>query len=175
MPVRPARASCRSRRRRILSALCEDDAEGGPAKHVAFHEAGGHEKEGEETARDAIGEGTPGTRGVEVRGGGARREGEGEHSRAGQGGIRADLHARESRPLKGAAHAFLRGIEGVAGRLRNLAPPHAAESRLHTVREGHGGDDPAARPHSLDRESTRLNSSHLGTSYAVFCLKKKNN
>src|SRR5262245_62413705 len=25
-----------------------------------------------------------------------------------------------------------------------------------------------------DRKSTRLNSSHLGTSYAVFCLKKKN-
>src|SRR5437899_6007350 len=29
---------------------------------------------------------------------------------------------------------------------------------------------PAARQ---DRKSTRLNSSHLGTSYAVFCLKKK--
>src|SRR5262245_36006786 len=27
----------------------------------------------------------------------------------------------------------------------------------------------------LDRKSTRLNSSHLGTSYAVFCLKKKSN
>src|SRR5258705_3451168 len=31
--------------------------------------------------------------------------------------------------------------------------------------------DPAA----LDRKSTRLNSSHLGISYAVFCLKKKKN
>src|SRR5471030_1603815 len=32
-----------------------------------------------------------------------------------------------------------------------------------------------ARAHQLerDRKSTRLNSSHLGTSYAVFCLKKK--
>src|SRR5438045_7008471 len=29
---------------------------------------------------------------------------------------------------------------------------------------------PAAAP---DRKSTRLNSSHLGISYAVFCLKKK--
>src|SRR5436853_2832354 len=29
---------------------------------------------------------------------------------------------------------------------------------------------PAAGP---DRKSTRLNSSHLGISYAVFCLKKK--
>src|SRR5438045_6082197 len=28
-------------------------------------------------------------------------------------------------------------------------------------------------PTPLDRKSTRLNSSHLGISYAVFCLKKK--
>src|SRR5438477_6191665 len=27
----------------------------------------------------------------------------------------------------------------------------------------------------LDRKSTRLNSSHMSTSYAVFCLKKKKN
>src|SRR5256885_11491098 len=30
------------------------------------------------------------------------------------------------------------------------------------------------RPSSADRKSTRLNSSHLVISYAVFCLKKKN-
>src|SRR3712207_8713221 len=29
------------------------------------------------------------------------------------------------------------------------------------------------RWHSLDRKSTRLNSSHANISYAVFCLKKK--
>src|SRR5699024_11911407 len=28
--------------------------------------------------------------------------------------------------------------------------------------------------HALDRKSTRLNSSHVSISYAVFCLKKKN-
>src|SRR3712207_8857481 len=28
---------------------------------------------------------------------------------------------------------------------------------------------------TLDRKSTRLNSSHANISYAVFCLKKKNN
>src|SRR5258705_5288504 len=28
-------------------------------------------------------------------------------------------------------------------------------------------------PMEIDRKSTRLNSSHLGISYAVFCLKKK--
>src|SRR3989442_2720451 len=29
--------------------------------------------------------------------------------------------------------------------------------------------------HERDRKSTRLNSSHVRISYAVFCLKKKNN
>src|SRR5438477_8223147 len=40
----------------------------------------------------------------------------------------------------------------------------------------------AARPHlraaggrARDRKSTRLNSSHMSISYAVFCLKKKKN
>src|SRR5437899_8181933 len=33
--------------------------------------------------------------------------------------------------------------------------------------------DRAAPAHRTDRKSTRLNSSHLGISYAVFCLKKK--
>src|SRR5437899_9353863 len=32
-----------------------------------------------------------------------------------------------------------------------------------------------ARGKRTDRKSTRLNSSHLGISYAVFCLKKKKN
>src|SRR5699024_11256613 len=30
------------------------------------------------------------------------------------------------------------------------------------------------QPDTLDRKSTRLNSSHVSISYAVFCLKKKN-
>src|SRR3989442_9745928 len=34
-----------------------------------------------------------------------------------------------------------------------------------------GGDHGA--PKTLDRKSTRLNSSHVRISYAVFCLKKK--
>src|SRR6266508_5975178 len=32
---------------------------------------------------------------------------------------------------------------------------------------------PPPLPPSLDRKSTRLNSSHVAISYAVFCLKKK--
>src|SRR5205814_10104971 len=38
----------------------------------------------------------------------------------------------------------------------------------------HGGNSTQNRRRS-DRKSTRLNSSHLGISYAVFCLKKKRN
>src|SRR5437868_9542233 len=33
--------------------------------------------------------------------------------------------------------------------------------------------DPAVRSSATDRKSTRLNSSHVSISYAVFCLKKK--
>src|SRR5437899_5822496 len=35
------------------------------------------------------------------------------------------------------------------------------------------GESDSAWPPFQDRKSTRLNSSHLGISYAVFCLKKK--
>src|SRR2546426_2505937 len=42
-------------------------------------------------------------------------------------------------------------------------------ARLHH-RHGHLDDAPRLR---RDRKSTRLNSSHLVISYAVFCLKKK--
>src|SRR5947199_6893738 len=40
---------------------------------------------------------------------------------------------------------------------------------------GHAGGCTDQYPHRQhrDRKSTRLNSSHLGISYAVFCLKKK--
>src|SRR2546426_8928885 len=44
--------------------------------------------------------------------------------------------------------------------------------------EVYGCGEPPPRPHTslveTDRKSTRLNSSHLVISYAVFCLKKKN-
>src|SRR5205814_3800422 len=51
----------------------------------------------------------------------------------------------------------------------------SSDLRRNCVGEGRtaasGGDGSGAR---RDRKSTRLNSSHLGISYAVFCLKKKN-
>src|SRR5437899_7937739 len=53
-----------------------------------------------------------------------------------------------------------------------------AEHSARVPRICGGGAQAANRGFStagnLDRKSTRLNSSHLGISYAVFCLKKKN-
>src|SRR5262245_66214446 len=48
-------------------------------------------------------------------------------------------------------------------------------SALRVPRHPAGGHGPADRlgRDRRDRKSTRLNSSHLGISYAVFCLKKK--
>src|SRR5256885_8832505 len=47
-----------------------------------------------------------------------------------------------------------------------------AAQHLHAVARAGLGDDVGVR-HLTDRKSTRLNSSHLVISYAVFCLKKK--
>src|SRR5262245_64763452 len=47
---------------------------------------------------------------------------------------------------------------------------------VHTTRSGIADgsyENDVEQPAHLDRKSTRLNSSHLGISYAVFCLKKK--
>src|SRR5256885_8619898 len=45
-------------------------------------------------------------------------------------------------------------------------PPDVAGERVHAQLPGGAGE-------TADRKSTRLNSSHLVISYAVFCLKKK--
>src|SRR5690606_41251406 len=45
---------------------------------------------------------------------------------------------------------------------------------LHGGGDG-GADRAAGTPAMKDRKSTRLNSSHVKISYAVFCLKKKKN
>src|SRR5205814_8657717 len=49
--------------------------------------------------------------------------------------------------------------------------PVFVERLRRVVRAGWFGRDKKTR--LRDRKSTRLNSSHLGISYAVFCLKKK--
>src|SRR5258705_6009788 len=52
---------------------------------------------------------------------------------------------------------------------RNGAPSRPSRYRAELVR----AFDETADGSESDRKSTRLNSSHLGISYAVFCLKKK--
>src|SRR2546426_3066011 len=59
---------------------------------------------------------------------------------------------------------------------RSRAPGHARGDRRRPdrLRAGAGVPPPGLRGRPLrDRKSTRLNSSHLVISYAVFCLKKK--
>src|SRR5699024_11299985 len=63
--------------------------------------------------------------------------------------------------------------------------PHSVEEVLYPAMEDFFldiviGTGPSARsvridlpPFTLDRKSTRLNSSHVSISYAVFCLKKE--
>src|SRR5256885_9789850 len=45
--------------------------------------------------------------------------------------------------------------------------------RALSARGGRGVSETRSIKHPPDRKSTRLNSSHLVISYAVFCLKKK--
>src|SRR5437588_10793621 len=52
---------------------------------------------------------------------------------------------------------------------------HRHVSRLRAGREPARRLQPRRRRAGSDRKSTRLNSSHTVISYAVFCLKKKNN
>src|SRR6266496_5820907 len=51
----------------------------------------------------------------------------------------------------------------------DASPPHCREARWTAVPPSSSPPPPSA-----DRKSTRLNSSHVEISYAVFCLKKKN-
>src|SRR5947199_7966464 len=52
-----------------------------------------------------------------------------------------------------------------------LSTAHLLQSLSRRFGQEQDGDD--ANRNGEDRKSTRLNSSHLGISYAVFCLKKK--
>src|SRR5690606_41086790 len=64
----------------------------------------------------------------------------------------------------------LAGIRGSGNIQRQAVRPHRAGSAQ--IAAGPGGPGISAGA-TLDRKSTRLNSSHVKISYAVFCLKKK--
>src|SRR2546422_10071118 len=66
---------------------------------------------------------------------------------------------------------------GLGAERLDIAHPavaHAAAEPTHHLEDHVGRRAPVGNA-SLDRKSTRLNSSHGYISYAVFCLKKKNN
>src|SRR3712207_6981650 len=70
---------------------------------------------------------------------------------------------RSETPDVQAEHARLKAIEGVDIDADLMQAPGVPT--MFSVRD----------PDGKDRKSTRLNSSHANISYAVFCLKKKNN
>src|SRR2546426_8929126 len=76
--------------------------------------------------------------------------------------------------LDGRRREPVRALSGGLRRALDIARGILHEPRVLFLDEPTAGLDPRAR-RSLDRKSTRLNSSHLVISYAVFCLKKKKN
>src|SRR5690606_41946849 len=74
----------------------------------------------------------------------------------------SDLETAPRGDRPGAPSALRRGPVGCrcGARSRSFGPPSLTRP---------------AQALRLDRKSTRLNSSHVKISYAVFCLKKKNN
>src|SRR3712207_8155517 len=72
----------------------------------------------------------------------------------------------------GTGEEEVRGGEGAQGALGlgTGGEPLGEEGQEDGVLEPHPGPGRAGR--GDDRKSTRLNSSHANTSYAVFCLKK---
>src|SRR5262245_65311819 len=70
-------------------------------------------------------------------------------------------------------------VRALAGSSVSPPPIGDRQQRDERHRDDGGVDQEGSvrgeRAPDQDRKSTRLNSSHLGISYAVFCLKKKNN
>src|SRR2546426_7180770 len=96
-----------------------------------------------------------------ARGSVLRRHAVGGSARKPAGEIRSERGTPSHLCNQGAGRQLVRSCP-MAERRRGLYHPRALDGRSRG--EGY-------RP--LDRKSTRLNSSHLVISYAVFCLKKK--
>src|SRR5690606_41543818 len=88
--------------------------------------------------------------------------------------IHRDLRSfptRRSSDLEKEGHTILKLNTGNPAIFGFEAPYQIVRDMLRAVPTAHGYTD--ARGIVEDRKSTRLNSSHVKTSYAVFCLKKK--
>src|SRR5690606_41579679 len=98
---------------------------------------------------------------------------------------------RECYAERGHRHSFpTRRSSDLGGARRHRGPAAGRRDRPPAARRRGGGGDRGAGGHGMsssfpntspaasrrwasDRKSTRLNSSHVKISYAVFCLKKK--
>src|SRR3981189_115337 len=76
----------------------------------------------------------------------------------------------------------LEGVNTIEGDIENDTNPQGGIDKAEVRNARRGAPDHGREPGPhianglhLDRKSTRLNSSHLVISYAVFCLKKKTN
>src|SRR5699024_12871692 len=78
------------------------------------------------------------------------------------------LSLHDALPISAGAHGRASAAAGGA-RPRRHAPGGAAAGRVRGACRARARQAPRT-----DRKSTRLNSSHVSISYAVFCLKKKN-
>src|SRR5436189_4572116 len=59
------------------------------------------------------------------------------------------------------------------GRRRQYRDAYCEDFRVCVELDGQAAHPVGARWRDIDRKSTRLNSSHRRTSYAVFCMKEK--
>src|SRR2546426_3990246 len=94
-----------------------------------------------------------------------------------------DRHAERcgqaERPQPEASHGSVEAAPGLGKdhhRFAGLQQPHRLARRARISRldlDGKRAQTADEPPEERDRKSTRLNSSHLVISYAVFCLKKK--
>src|SRR5690606_39382052 len=94
----------------------------------------------------------------------------------GEGGVEQEPQARPHQKLQHWSRVWRQPAKQEAQQQRREVDPHLVSFegvfrhhgqtmiRLHEVGKGAQG---------IDRKSTRLNSSHVKISYAVFCLKKK--
>src|SRR5207248_11118996 len=81
----------------------------------------------------------------------------------------------ESTPELAAAYGEIARQSGLDRRMQDVRDTaNRALDVARTTRAAGGTQAPDETPEALDRKSTRLNSSHRTISYAVFCLKKKN-
>src|ERR1035441_2645987 len=101
---------------------------------------------------------------------GASAERRRQRRRSRQGSRRAKITIGEAKAIgwKASSNALGRSC----GK-RGAPPTRGTESARRQSKWNAGQKRPGGLRVFIDRKSTRLNSSHLGISYAVFCLKKK--